>query len=143
MVYPERTEYYDRYDKRFLPNAQFGGKRCLVSPGKKIVDEYKNEIDLTKKAWLDYYKHIYEDEYGLAYDEMHATAIRSYCKSHGVPLILCTIKKKEKCKTKYDIYCADVPKHENGHPTEQGHAIHAQMILDYHDTSLSSKSAII
>ena len=139
MVYPDRNEYYDRYKKKFEPNANFGGRTSLVTPREKImVSDKKEVIDLTKKAWLDYYKYIYEDEYGIEYEEMHATAIRSYCKCNNVPLILGTMKKKQrftKFKTKYDLYFNSpdnrVPRASNNHPNEEGHAIHAQMILDY------------
>ena len=128
MVYPRRNEYYSREKKFFVPNAEFKGRYDNL-----IV---KNEKDLIRKAWLNFYKYIYEDEYGFAYEEMHATAIRSFCKLNGVPLILCTTKKKHKCQTKYDIYCHDVPKAKNGHPNEEGHVLHALMMLDFYENLL-------
>jgi hypothetical protein len=96
---------------------------------KKLLLE-NAELDPIDKAWLDYYRYIYEEEYGDAYEDMNATAIRSYCKANNVPLILATVKRKKNSKLSYDVYCGDVPRATGGHPNEEGHAIHAQQILE-------------
>ena len=139
MTYPQRMEYYDRDKKRFVENRNWSQTAKLslnqlreatwCKEQKKLLLD-NAELDSKDKAWLDYYKYIYEDEYGDVYDDMYATAIRSYCKVQGVPLILATTKKKKHSKIEFDIYCGDVPRATNGHPNEEGHSITAMRIVD-------------
>ena len=109
------------------------------NPDRRKAILENTELDPVDKVWLDYYKYVYEDEYGDAYEDMHATAIRSYCKANNVPLILATIKNKRKSKLVYDIYCGDVPRHSKGHPTKEGHAIHAKQMIDFYESTLLTK----
>ena len=118
MTYPQRMEYYDKDMKKFLQNRNWSKTAKLSINQLREVRWCKDQrklllnntvLDNKDKAWLDYYRYIYEDEYGDTYDDMYATAIRSYCKAKSVPLILSTIKKKKNCKLTYDVYCGDVP----------------------------------
>ncbi len=143
LTLPQRQEYYDKRKKKFrdctnwsqvakISNMKELAKvRICKKERDKIIN--KTELDPIDKAWLDYYRYVYEDEYGDAYEDMNATAIRSYCKANSVPLILATIKKKKHSKLTYDVYCGDVPRaSRNGHPNEEGHVINAKQILDYY-----------
>lgn len=139
MTYPQRMEYYDKDMKKFLQNRNWSKTAKLSINQLREVRWCKDQrklllnntvLDNKDKAWLDYYRYIYEDEYGDTYDDMYATAIRSYCKAKSVPLILSTIKKKKNCKLTYDVYCGDVPRAKGGHPNEEGHAMNAQQILE-------------
>ncbi len=139
LTYPERHEYYDKQKKKFVSNTNWKDVARLSLEQLRTVTYSKErrklllenaKLDPKDKAWLDYYKYIYEEEYGDAYEDMNATAIRSYCKANNVPLILATVKKKRNSKLSYDVYCGDVPRAGGGHPNEEGHAIHAQQILE-------------
>jgi len=140
LTYPQREEYYDKSSKKFKDCtnwsqvAKYSLKDLVkVTWCKKSRDKILNnvELDPVDKAWLDYYRHVYEDEYGDAYEDLHVTAIRSYCKAQGVPLILATTKKKKHSKLSYDVYCGDVPRAKDGHPNEEGHLINSKQILEY------------
>ena len=139
MTYPQRMEYYNKDMRKFVQNRNWSQTAKLSINQLREVRWCKDQrklllnnavLDNIDKAWLDYYRYIYEDEYGDTYDDMYATAIRSYCKANSVPLILATTKKKKNCKLTYDVYCGDVPRASGGHPNEEGHAIHAQQILE-------------
>ena len=139
LTYPQREEYYDKRKKKFKDCTNWSqvAKISLLDLPKvtwvtDLRDKILNntELDPIDKAWLDYYRHVYEDEYGDAYEDMNATAIRSYCKANSVPLILATTKKKKHCKLSYDVCCGDVPRASGGHPNKEGHAINAQQILE-------------
>jgi len=139
MTYPQRMEYYDKDMRKFVQNRNWSQTAKLSINQLREVRWCKDQrklllnnavLDNIDKAWLDYYRYIYEDEYGDTYDDMYATAIRSYCKANSVPLILATTKKKKNCKLTYDVYCGDVSRASGGHPNEEGHAIHAQQILE-------------
>ena len=139
LTYPQREEYYDKRKKKFKDCTNWSqvAKISLLDLPKvtwvtDLRDKILNntELDPIDKAWLDYYRHVYEDEYGDAYEDMNATAIRSYCKANSVPLILATTKKKKHCKLLYDVCCGDVPRASGGHPNKEGHAINAQQILE-------------
>tara|TARA_B100000424_G_scaffold255289_1_gene234121 strand:+ start:63 stop:695 length:633 start_codon:yes stop_codon:yes gene_type:complete len=139
MTYPQRMEYYDKDKKKFVQNRNWSQTAKLSIKQLREVRWCKEQrkllldnavLDNKDKAWLDYYRHIYEDEFGDTYDDMYATAIRSYCKANSVPLILATTKKKKNCKLNFDVYCGDVPLAGGGHPNEEGHAINAQQILE-------------
>lgn len=145
LTYPQRQEYYDKEKKKFVNNRNWEGVARLSLEQLREVKYCKKhrklllenaELDPVDKAWLDYYRYVYEDEYGDAYEDMHVTAIRSYCKANSVPLILATTKKKKHSKLSYDIYCGDVPRAKGGHPNEEGHAINASQILDYYENIL-------
>ena len=140
MTNPQRMEYYNKDEKKFVENRNWSQTarlslnqlretwRCSKEQRKLLLTNA--DLDSKDKAWLDYYKYIYEDEYGDAYDDMYATAIRSYCKVQGVPLILATTKEKKDSKIEFDIYCGDVPRATHGHPNEEGHSITAMRIID-------------
>ena len=139
LTYPQREEYYDKRDKKFKDCTNWSqvAKFSLLELSKvtwckKLRDKIINntELDPIDKAWLDYYRYVYEDEYGDAYEDMNATAIRSYCKANSVPLILTTTKKKKHSRLTYDVCCGDVPRASGGHPNEEGHAINAKQILE-------------
>jgi hypothetical protein len=139
LTYPERHEYYNKKRKKFVSNTNWKDVARLSLEQLRTVTYSKQrrklllenaELDPIDKAWLDYYRYIYEEEYGDAYEDMNATAIRSYCKANNVPLILATVKRKKNSKLSYDVYCGDVPRATGGHPNEEGHAIHAQQILE-------------
>ena len=139
MTYPQRMEYYDKDMKKFLQNRNWSQTAKLSINQLREVRWCKDQrklllnntvLDNKDKAWLDYYRYIYEDEYGDTYDDMYATAIRSYCKANSVPLILATTKKKKHSKLSYDVFCGDVPRASRDHPNEEGHAINAQQILE-------------
>ena len=139
LTYPQREEYYDKRSKRFRDCTNWSqvAKYSLkdlakVTWCKESRDKILNNVDLDPidKAWLDYYRHVYEDEYGDAYEDMHVTAIRSYCKANSVPLILSTTKKKKHSNLAYDVCCGDVPRAKGGHPNEIGHQMIADNILD-------------
>ena len=139
MTYPQRMEYYDKDKKKFVQNRNWSQTAKLSIKQLREVRWCKEQrkllldnavLDNKDKAWLDYYRYIYEDEYGDTYDDMYATAIRSYCKANSVPLILATTKKKKHSKLSYDVYCGDVPRASGGHPNEEGHSIQAQQILE-------------
>lgn len=139
LTYPERHEYYSKKRKKFVSNTNWKDVARLSLEQLRTVTYSKQrkklllenaELDPIDKAWLDYYRYIYEEEYGDAYEDMNATAIRSYCKANNVPLILATVKRKKNSKLSYDVYCGDVPRATGGHPNEEGHAIHAQQILE-------------
>lgn len=145
LTYPQREEYYDKRKKKFRDCTNWSqvAKFSIIELSKvtwckelrdKIIN--KTELDPIDKAWLDYYRYVYEDEYGDAYEDMNATAIRSYCKANSVPLILATTKKKKHSKLTYDVYCGDVPRAGGGHPNEEGHDINAKQILDYYENKL-------
>ena len=145
LTYPQREEYYDKRKKKFRDCTNWSqvAKFSILELSKvtwckelrdKIIN--KTELDPIDKAWLDYYRYVYEDEYGDAYEDMNATAIRSYCKANSVPLILATTKKKKHSKLTYDVYCGDVPRAGGGHPNEEGHDINAKQILDYYENKL-------
>ena len=151
LTYPQRQEYYDKEKKKFVNNRNWVDVARIPIEELRIPHLHRWNPDLRKailentelnpveKAGLDYYKYVYEDEYGDAYEDMHATAIRSYCKANNVPLILATIKNKRKSKLVYDIYCGDVPRHSKGHPTKEGHAIHAKQMIDFYENTLLTK----
>ena len=150
LTYPQRQEYYDTTKKKFVNNRNWMdlAKRSpeeLRVPRLRMWDKdlrhaiINNELNDIDKAWLEYYRHIYNDEYGDVYEDMYATAIRSYCKANDVPLILATIKCKRKSKLQYDVYCGDVPRHKHGHPTEEGHVIHAKQMIDFYENTLLTK----
>ena len=139
MTYPQRMEYYDKDMRKFVQNRNWSQTAKLSINQLREVRWCKDQrklllnnavLDNKDKAWLDYYRYIYEDEYGDTYDDMYATAIRSYCKANSVPLILATTKKKKHSKLSYDVYCGDVPRASGGHPNEEGHSIQAQQILE-------------
>lgn len=139
LTYPQREEYYDKRDKKFKDCTNWSqvakfslSELSKVTWCKKLRDKIINntELDPIDKAWLDYYRYVYEDEYGDAYEDMNATAIRSYCKANSVPLILTTTKKKKHSRLTYDVCCGDVPRASGGHPNEEGHAINAKQILE-------------
>ena len=142
---PQRQEYYDK-DRRKFASKNFAhvaklSQEQLRHTGfpkrhREMVRDHEDELLPIDKAWLDYYRHIYEEEYGDAYEDMHATAIRSFCKANDVPLILATTKRKIDSKLSYDIYCGDVPRCAGGHPNEEGHAINAQQMIDYYEIIL-------
>jgi len=138
LTFPSRHEYYDKRKKRFRSCTNWSGvaKYSLEDLAKitwckdrrdKILNNVK--LDPIDKVWLDYYRHVYEDEYGDACEDMSATAIRSYCKANNVPLILATVNSKKHSKLSYDVYCGDVPKAGGGHPNEEGHKIIANDLL--------------
>ena len=151
LTYPQRQEYYDKEKKKFVNNRNWVDVARIPleelriphlhrwNPDRRKAILENTELNPVDKAWLDYYKYVYEDEYGDAYEDMHATAIRSYCKANNVPLILATIKNKRKSKLVYDIYCGDVPRHSKGHPTKEGHAIHAKQMIDFYENTLLTK----
>ena len=151
LTYPQRQEYYDKEKKKFVNNRNWVDVARIPieelriphlrrwNPDRRKAILENTELDPVDKVWLDYYKYVYEDEYGDAYEDMHATAIRSYCKANNVPLILATIKNKRKSKLVYDIYCGDVPRHSKGHPTKEGHAIHAKQMIDFYENTLLTK----
>ena len=139
LTYPQREEYYDKRKKKFKDCTNWSQVAKLsLSDLPKVTwvtdlrDKILNntELDPIDKAWLDYYRHVYQDEYGDAYEDMNMTAIRSYCKANSVPLILATTKKKKHSKLSYDVFCGDVPRASGDHPNEEGHAINAQQILE-------------
>ena len=138
LTFPSRHEYYDKRKKRFRSCTNWSGvaKYSIEDLAKitwckdrrdKILNNVK--LDPIDKVWLDYYRHVYEDEYGDACEDMSATAIRSYCKANNVPLILATVNSKKHSKLSYDVYCGDVPKAGGGHPNEEGHKIIANDLL--------------
>ena len=145
LTYPQRQEYYDKEKKKFVNNRNWEGvARLSLDQLRKIryCKEHRRlilenaELDPKDRVWLDYYKHVYEEEFGDAYEDMHTTAIRSYCKANDVPLILATIKNKKQSKLSYDIYCDEVPRHSGGHPNEKGHVMHAEQMIEYYENIL-------
>jgi len=141
MTYPQRMEYYDGDKKKFVDCRNWSQTAKLSTKQLREVTWLKKQrkllltnadLDPKDKAWLDYYRYIYEDEYADAYEDIHVTTIRNYCKVKNIPLILATTKDKKKSKLLYDVY-GDLPKKccfSCGHPNEEGHAIIAQQILE-------------
>jgi len=151
LTSPHRQEYYDKEKKKFVNNRNWMDVARVPieelripqlrkwNPGRRKAILENTKLNPIDKTWLDYYKYVYEEEYGDAYEDMHATAIRSYCIAKGVPLILATTKRKRKSKLYYDIYCGDVPRLSNCHPTEEGHVIHAKQMIDFYENTLLTK----
>tara|TARA_Y100001963_G_C6792335_1_gene456285 strand:- start:6080 stop:6754 length:675 start_codon:yes stop_codon:yes gene_type:complete len=73
MTYPARTEFWNQEDDKFQDVNE-------MNPGPIVNADW----------WKDYYRLIYEEEFGDTYELMFATAIRSHCKANNVPLILAT-----------------------------------------------------
>ena len=142
LTLPHREEYYDKRSEKFKDCTNWSqvAKYSLkdlakVTWCKKERDKILNNVDLDPrdKAWLDYYRHVYENEYGDACEDMSVTTIRNYCKVNSVPLILATTEKKRDSKLAYDVYSGDIPRWciaKRGHPNEEGHAINAQQFLE-------------
>ena len=142
LTLPHREEYYDKRSETFKDCTNWSqvAKYSLkdlakVTWCKKERDKILNNVDLDPrdKAWLDYYRHVYENEYGDACEDMSVTTIRNYCKVNSVPLILATTEKKRDSKLAYDVYSGDIPRWciaKRGHPNEEGHAINAQQFLE-------------
>ena len=90
MSRPTRTEYYK------------DGKFRHVVPSKRFKHP-SGGVDSEDDAWFwhDYYRKIYHDEFGAAYEEMIQKSIKAICEVNKVPLVL--MSNYEKTELSFDL----------------------------------------
>ena len=92
------------------------------------------------KKWLRYYYgQMYSDHFGTTYEHMFSQLVRDHCKVKGTPLILLTNRHADGFKYttsptnfKFDLDISDpkYPHARKGHPSEEGHQMICNDILD-------------
>ena len=132
MVYPFRSEYYNDDQKKWLticPSSIAEDpstvKYLRWTKKKKMLE--RKRIDY--EYWAKYYREIYNDTYGNAYEEMFYTAIRNHCELKNVKLILMSHHYHTKLNFDLKLQVPKYPQTPKGHPTEEGHRLIADDIL--------------
>ena len=101
LTFPERLEYYDPH--RVPKNKKNKGWTNITIHNATDVDyggdfraksreeEIRKGIKpIDKEFWNYYYKNIYQEQYGRAYEQIAHTTIKNHCKVNNVPLALLT-----------------------------------------------------
>ena len=104
MSRPTRTEYYK--DGRFIhvvpsTSGRFGDG--IICKSKQKFKYPSGAFDSEDHAWFwhDYYRKIYHDEFGAAYEEMIQKSIKAICEVNKVPLVL--MSNNEKTELSFDL----------------------------------------
>jgi len=118
-----RWEFYDDTQKEWVQ------LRPITQPSEK-----------EHKKWLRYYYgQMYSDHFGTTYEHMFSQLVRDHCKVKGTPLILLTNRHADGFKYttsptnfKFDLDISDpkYPHARKGHPSEEGHQMICNDILD-------------
>ena len=118
-----RWEHYDDTQKEWVQ------LRPITQPSEK-----------EHKKWLRYYYgQMYSDHFGNTYEYMFSQLVRDHCKVKGTPLILLTNRHADGFKYttsptnfKFDLDISDpkYPHARKGHPSEEGHQMICNDILD-------------
>ena len=150
LTFPERLEYYDPHRIRKLKNNEFEYKPGLIMVGKKkgwtnitihsatdesfdwengdfgdekIGEELRKGVrPINKQFWTQYYKSIYQEEYGRAYEQIAYTTIKNHCKINNVPLALLTCD--DSTPLEYTLQLNNGKRYAKAkykHPNELGH----------------------
>ena len=80
--------------------------------------------------WTYYYTKICNSNYFHTKEKIQYETIKSYCKSKGVPLILCSINEWSKLNFDYLMRVKRKYRAEHSHPNKEGHRLIAKAILD-------------
>ena len=171
MTFPARTEYYnpDHEDKWWGDiimkgkKSQIWGKWFKVNPDRKYVkwlhtekstlsdrDKihiqpfHKNNFYHYRQFWEYYYKTVSNEKYFEVKEKIQYETIKGYCKSKGIPLILCTINQFTKLDFHF-VLCRGLKKHRHGHPNKFGHQTIANNIIEQWKTTkdMSKDNAIL
>ena len=80
--------------------------------------------------WTYYYTKICNSNYFHTKEKIQYETIKSYCKSKGVPLILCSINEWSKLNFDYLMKVKRKHRAQHSHPNKEGHRLIAKTILD-------------
>jgi len=154
MTYPARTEYLDHKWRHVNPcghppilKEHLAGD--ISQETMCIIQEFVDRSDFNFTKWLSekkggqnqkfrhhsdfwtyYYTKICNSNYFHTKEKIQYETIKSYCKSKGVPLILCSINEWSKLNFDYPIRVKKKYRAEHGHPNKEGHRLIAKVILD-------------
>ena len=155
MTFPARTEYWEGKWRRINPcghppllkEHQAGNisqeMMCIIQEFIDASDfnffhwisEVKGVARFSKfrhhsDFWTYYYTKICNSNYFHTKEKIQYETIKSYCKSKGVPLILCSINEWSKLNFDYLMKVKRKYRAEHGHPNKEGHRLIAKAILD-------------
>jgi len=136
LTFPERLEYYDPH--RILKNRKNKGWTNITIHSAtdvgfdwengdfgdvKIGEELRKGVQpINKQFWTQYYKSIYQEEYGRAYEQIAYTTIKNHCKINNVPLALLTCD--DSTPLEYTLQLNNGKRYAKAkyrHPNELGH----------------------
>ena len=133
LTFPERLEYYDPH--RVPKNKKNKGWTNITIHNATDVDyggdfkaksreeEIRKGIKpIDKEFWNYYYKNIYQEQYGRAYEQIAHTTIKNHCKVNNVPLALLT--SDDSTPLEYTLQLNNGKRYAKAkyrHPNELGH----------------------
>ena len=129
MTLPARTEYWDGNSKWIKINPCFNFSNWLFQKEGRI-DNLSNKFRHHSDFWTYYYKMIFNVYYSHVKEKIQYETIKSYCKSKGVPLTICSINEWTKLDFDYIMKMKRRHRAKMGHPNKMGHQIIAKTILD-------------
>tara|TARA_B100001113_G_scaffold173196_1_gene141823 strand:+ start:243 stop:908 length:666 start_codon:yes stop_codon:yes gene_type:complete len=120
LTFPNRTEFYGKSEKRFLPVTNNINNNKIKKWMTRSLAEF----------WQNYYFEVYEKEYGETNEKMVYESIKNTCKAKNKPVILLSCYPETKLK--YDIMITnDTYPHSriHWHPDEKGQVMIASDVV--------------
>ena len=127
MTLPVRTEYYT--DKWIRVNPKQNYSEWLHGEGgdiRRLGEKFGYHSDF----WKYWYMNITNKKFFDVKEKIHYETIKSYCKTKGVPLIICSINTWSKLKFDFVLTVDNNTKCKMGHPNKLGHQLIAEAMLD-------------
>ena len=126
MTFPARTEYWDkewiRVSGKHNYNKWLYGENGDI---RRLGEKFTNH----QQFWKYYYLSVANVKYFDTKEKIHYETIRNYCKSKGVPLVLCSINNWSKIRFDHILQVKNEHSAEYGHPNAQGHQLIAEKII--------------
>ena len=145
MTFPPRTEYYNPdHEEWFKVNPNRKYVEWLHTEQSTIQPFKKNNFYDYRQFWEYYYTTVSNEKYFEVKEKIQYETIKGYCKSKGIPLILCTINQFTKLDFHF-VLCRGLKKHRHGHPNKFGHQTIANNIIEQWKTTkdMSKDNAIL
>ena len=119
LTFPERLEYYDPQ----RPPDNWTNVTIQTGTGLNYQETIKKDVKtINKQFWTQYYKEIYQEQYGRAYEQIAYTTIKNHCKINNVPLALLT--SDDSTPLEYTLQLNNGKRYAKAkyrHPNELGH----------------------
>ena len=114
--------------QEFIDASDFNFSHWISKVKGRVVrfSKFRHHSDF----WTYYYTKICNSNYFHTKEKIQYETIKSYCKSKGVPLILCSINEWSKLNFDYLMKVKRKYRAEHSHPNKEGHRLIAKAILD-------------